>query len=236
MPQHILIVDDNEAIRTALSIFLQRLGYSVAAVSSGPAALTEVARQEPDLMLLDIVLDEDNPSAMSGLEVCQQVRQRSRFIPIIMLTSHPQWEVESLGQGAIAFIEKPWDNTALVTQIRTTLGAVQHIRSEAQADDQRDTLTVGSQIVIDLHYFRVSQAGTEIDLTPMEFALLAFLARHPNRVWTRDELLDHVWNDSWAGYPRTVDRHIAALRKKLKLQRDELIRTVHGIGYTLGVE
>lgn len=67
----------------------------------------------------------------------------------------------------------------------------------------------------------------------MEFALLAFMARHPGRVWTRDDLLDHVWNDSWAGYPRTVDRHVAALRKKLKLQRDELLRTVHGVGYTL---
>jgi len=79
----------------------------------------------------------------------------------------------------------------------------------------------------------VSRAGPQIDLTPIEFALLAFLARSPNRHWTREELLNHVWDYSWVGYERTVDRHVAALRRKLKLERDELIETVHGVGYRL---
>lgn len=232
MRKHILIVDDSEAIRSALSTVLQRLGYDVSSVGSGEAALQTLTEHEPDLILLDVVLDEDNPAAMSGIEVCQQVRQRPRFIPIIMLTSHPQWEVESLGQGAIAFIEKPWDHTALVTQIRSTLSAVQHIRHETQAGAS-EQVHVGAGIVIDLTHFRVSRHGQQIDLTPMEFALLAFLARHPGRPWTRDALLDHVWGDTWAGYTRTVDRHVAALRKKLKLSRDELIETVHGLGYRL---
>jgi DNA-binding response OmpR family regulator len=79
----------------------------------------------------------------------------------------------------------------------------------------------------------VSRGGQEVDLTPIEFALLAFLARSPNREWTREQLLNKVWGYEWVGYERTVDRHIAAIRRKLKLGRDELIETVHGLGYRL---
>lgn len=233
MTNTILIVDDEESIRSALSAFLSRLGFQVVAAASGPEALHQVDTHEPDLILLDVVLDEVDPTAMSGIEVCQKVRERSRFIPIIMLTSHPEWQIESIGQGAIAFMQKPWDTTSLATQIRTTLGAVQQIRNETQAKSTSQTIEVAPNLNIDMTYFRVSLDGEQVDLTPMEFALLAFLARHPNRQWTREELLNHVWDDSWAGYPRTIDRHIAALRRKLKLQRDELIETVHGVGYRL---
>lgn len=233
-PHRILVVDDEESIRTALSTFLQRVGFAVDVASSGEVALELITRHEPDLMLLDVVLNEVDPTAMSGIEVCREVRQRSRFVPIIMLTSYPEWQVESLGQGAIAFITKPWDNNALVSQIRTTLNAIQHIRNETtQTTSDQQVVQIGTALEIDLNYFRVSLHGDQIDLTPIEFALLAFLARHPNRQWTREELLNHVWDDSWAGYPRTVDRHIAALRRKLRLQRDELIETVHGVGYRL---
>ena len=228
----ILLVDDEESIRSALSTFLQRVGFSIEVAASGEEALQKVASVDPDLIILDVILNEADPSAMSGIEVCRLVRQRDRFIPIIMLTSYPEWQVESLGQGAIGFITKPWDNNALVTQIRTTLNAVQHIRNE-QKNQSHDKIKIGDSLEIDLTHFRVSLAGEQIDLTPIEFALLAFLARHPERQWTREELLNHVWDDTWAGYPRTVDRHIAALRKKLKLQRDELIETVHGVGYRL---
>ncbi len=233
--QHILVVDDQENIRSALSTFLGRLGYHVETASTGLEALALVEKGEPDLVLLDVVLDERDQSQMSGLEICRRLRTRERFIPIIMLTSYPEWQVESLGQGAIAFVTKPWDNNALANQIRATLGAVSHIRREiVPADVSRShQLQVRGDIQIDLEHFRVSRSGQQIDLTPIEFALLAFLARHPNRHWTREELLNHVWDYSWAGYERTVDRHVAALRRKLKLERDELIETVHGVGYRL---
>ncbi|MCU0476725.1 MAG: response regulator transcription factor [Anaerolineae bacterium] len=213
-PHTLLIVDDEENIRSALSTFLARLGYRVLSASTGSEALAIVERQEPDLVLLDVILDESNPAQMSGLEVCQRLRSRSRFIPIIMLTSYPEWQVESLGQGAIAFITKPWDNNALANQIRATLGAIPDLH-------------------IDTEHLRVTRDGRQIDLTPIEFALLAFLARHPNRQWAREDLLTHVWGTTWAGFERTVDRHVAALRRKLGLQRDELIETIHGIGYRL---
>lgn len=232
MSQSILIVDDEEAIRSALTSFLGRLGFRILTASSGEEAMQRLAAEIPDLILLDVILDEDDPTAMSGIEVCQAARQLPRFVPIIMLTSHGEWQIESLGQGAIAFLQKPWDNTSLATQIRTTLNAVQHIRNETRTN-ARDRLQITPDLQIDLTHFRVSRAGQQIDLTPIEFALLAFLARHPHRQWTRDELLAHVWNDDWAGYPRTVDRHIAALRRKLRLDRDELIETVHGVGYRL---
>ncbi len=230
---HILVVDDEESIRSALQTFLGRAGFRVECASSGDDALAFIQQTEPDLILLDVVLDEDNPNAMSGLDVCRQVRARDRFIPIIMLTSYPEWQVESLGQGAIAFITKPWDNNALANQIRTTLNAVQHIRREVIDNQHPSNQLSIPPFEIDLEHFRVSREGQAIDLTPIEFALLAFLARHPNRQWTREAILEHVWDTTWDGYPRTVDRHVAALRKKLKLQRDELIETVHGVGYRL---
>jgi DNA-binding response OmpR family regulator len=171
---------------------------------------------------------------MSGIEVCRHLRARQHFIPIIMLTSYPEWQVESLGQGAIAFITKPWDNNALVTQIRATLTAIQHVRRETHITagaTPAPGARPGRGIEIDFEHFRVSRDGTQIDLTPIEFALLAFLARNPNRHWTREDLLNHVWDYEWVGYARTVDRHIAAIRRKLRLERDEMIETVHGIGY-----
>ncbi len=233
--QHLLVVDDQENIRSALSTFLGRMGYNVQTAATGLEALSLVEKDEPDLVLLDVVLDERDQSQMSGLEVCRRLRSRERFIPIIMLTSYPEWQVESLGQGAIAFVTKPWDNNALANQIRATLGAVSHIRREISPADvsKSHQLQVRGDILIDLEHFRVSRSGQQIDLTPIEFALLAFLARNPNRHWTREELLNHVWDYSWAGYERTVDRHVAALRRKLKLERDELIETVHGVGYRL---
>lgn len=233
MAERILIVDDESAIRSALTVFLGHLGYEVYEADSGPAALKLVECHEPHLVLLDVVLDEKQPSAMSGIEVCRHLRQRQRFIPIIMLTSYPQWQVESLGQGAIAFITKPWDNNALASQIRTTLSAISHVRQEANTQQERIDIMLDPTLQIDFTYFRASRDGVQIDLTPIEFALLAFLVRHPNRHWTREQLLDHVWDDQWAGYPRTVDRHIAALRRKLQLEHDQLIETVHGIGYAL---
>ncbi len=235
---HILVVDDEESIRSALSTFLGRMGFRVRTAATGLEALAAVEQEEPDLVLLDVVLDERDQSQMSGLEVCRRLRARDRFVPIIMLTSYPEWQVESLGQGAIAFVTKPWDNNALANQIRATLGAVQHIRQEMTREQNPGSrhLKVPGEIIIDLEHFRVSRAGKQLDLTPIEFALLAFLARHPNRGWTREELLNHVWDTSWAGYERTVDRHVAALRRKLRLERDELIETVHGIGYRLVTE
>jgi len=230
----ILLVDDEANIRSALSAFLMRLGYAVLTAGNGREALALVEAHEPDLVLLDVVLDESDPQQMSGLEVCRRLRARPRFMPIIMLTSYPEWQVESLGQGAIAFVTKPWDNNALATQIRATLSAVQHIRAESSGRDaQANLLTVGNKMHIDVEHFRVSVGDKQIDLTPIEFALLAFLARNPNRGWTREQLLNHVWDTSWVGYERTVDRHVAALRRKLGLERDELIETVHGVGYRL---
>lgn len=129
----ILIVDDEDAIRSALSAFLGRVGFVVTAAATGEDALKAVDADEPALVLLDVVLDESGAShTLSGLDVLRRLRQRARFVPVIMLTSYPEWQVESLGQGAIAFVTKPWDNNALANQIRATLAAVAHIRREAQ--------------------------------------------------------------------------------------------------------
>ncbi len=230
----ILVVDDEESIRSALATLLGRAGFTVRSATNGTEALNTIREEMPDLVLLDVVLDEANPNAMSGLDVLRNIRLLERFIPVIMLTSYTEWQVESLGQGAIAFVTKPWDANALIGQIRATLNAVMQIRRDAvqATSGEHNTLHV-QDIEIDLTRYRVFRAKQEIDLTPLEFALLAFLARSPNREWTREQLLDQVWGYEWAGYPRTVDRHVAALRRKLRLGRDELIETVHGTGYRL---
>lgn len=228
----VLIVDDEDAIRSALTTLLGRAGFVVRAASSGSEALEVLREQLPDLILLDVVLNEADAQALSGLDVLRAVRAMERFVPVIMLTSYTEWQLESLGQGAIAFVTKPWDANALLMQIRSTLNAVAQIRREPQRDSS--VLRVGD-VAIDLTRYRVLRGEQEIDLTPIEFALLAFLARGPNREWTREQLLNQVWGYDWVGYERTVDRHIAALRRKLRLQRDELIETVHGMGYRLVV-
>jgi DNA-binding response OmpR family regulator len=234
----ILVVDDEEAIRSALATLLGRAGFTVRLAPNGAEAIASARAQPPDLVLLDVVLDENDLASISGLDVLRSIRALERFIPVIMLTSYAEWQVESLGQGAIAFITKPWDANALIGQIRATLNAVAQVRQEALraanpgGEPARTVLRVQA-VDIDLTHFRVFRAGQEVDVTPIEFALLAFLARHPNRQWTREELLDQVWGYKWTGYARTVDRHIASLRRKLRLERDELIETVHGAGYRL---
>ncbi len=239
----ILVIDDDESIRSALATMLGRAGFEVRLAGDGPGGLAALHQSTPDLVLLDVVLDESSPHALSGLDVLRGIRALEQFIPVIMLTSYGEWHVESLGQGAIAFVTKPWDTNALLGQIRATLNAVAHIRREVMragadmpdadpAQHKPPPLRAGD-ILIDTERLRVYRAGQEIDLTPIEFGLLVFLARHPGREWTREQLLDQVWGYEWAGYPRTVDRHVAALRRKLHLGRDELIETVHGFGYRL---
>lgn len=231
----VMVVDDEQSIRTALSSFLHHLGYEVETFDTGESALARVETREPDLILMDVVLHEDINDGMSGIEACRQLRLREQFIPIIMLTSYPEWQVESLGQGAIAFITKPWDNNMLASQIRSTLSAVRRIRQETNPQSLSDesTIIISDDLTIDLLNFSVWHQDQQLSLTPIEFSVLAFLARNPNRQWTREELLNHVWDYSWEGYERTVDRHIAAIRRKLKLRRNELIETVHGVGYRL---
>lgn len=232
----LLIVDDEDAIRSALTTLLSRAGFDVQAAVNGTDALARIRAERYDLVLLDVVLDETNPSAMSGLDVLRAVRALDHFIPVIMLTSYTEWQVESLGQGAIAFVTKPWEANALLGQIRATLNAIQQVRQDtvraASSGSSANVLHAGD-VEIDVTRYRVFRNKQEIDLTPIEFALLAFLARSPDREWTREQLLDQVWGYEWVGYPRTVDRHIAAIRRKLKLGRDELIETVHGTGYRL---
>jgi len=231
----IMIVDDEESIRSALVTFLNHLGYVTEDYATGEDAIRRIQDHVPDLILLDVVLSEDAMSGMSGIEVCRVLREREKFIPIIMLTSYPEWQVESLGQGAIAFITKPWDNNMLATQIRSTLSAVNRIRQETRptsATYKNSQIIIG-ELDIDLVNFRASYKGEQISFTPIEFSVLAFLARNPDRQWTREALLNNVWDYSWDGYERTVDRHIAAIRRKLKLRRNELIETVHGVGYRL---
>jgi DNA-binding response OmpR family regulator len=237
MNGELVVIDDDEAIRSALTTLLTRAGFKVHTANNAKDGLALVKAVNPHLVLLDIVLDESKPNTNNGLDVLRNIRAMENFIPVMMLTSYTEWQVESLGLGALAFVTKPWDAEALVSQIRATLNAVAQIRKDALKlvnDTAKDILKV-RDIEIDLSRYRVFRKGREVDLTPLEFALLAFLARSPDQEWTREALLEQVWGYEWVGYPRTVDRHVAAIRRKLNLDRDELIETVHGSGYRLTI-
>jgi two-component system, OmpR family, response regulator len=229
----LLIVDDEASIRSALTTMLLRAGFEVYSAASGQEALHLMQTVQPALVLLDVVLDETNSQQMSGLDVLRVIRGWDHFVPVIMLTSYAEWQLESLGLGVIAFVVKPWDINILLGQIRSTLSAVAQIRRDAVKRTEPHSPLKIYDIEIDLERYRVNRAGQAIDLTPTEFALLAFLISNPNREWTREQLLNQVWGYEWVGYERTVDRHVAALRRKLRLERDELIETLHGMGYRL---
>lgn len=223
----ILVVDDEEPIQELLKFNLEKEGYQVLIASDGPQALTILEEKHPDLLVLDIMLP-----GMSGLEVCNQLRNKPKFadLPVIMLTAKGEEIDKVLGLeiGADDYITKPFSPRELVARIRARLRRIKPVVVE-------DNDIVRQDMRIDLDRFRVSVRGEYIELTPKEFELLRVLAAHPGKVYTRDELLERIWGYEYAGDTRTVDVHVRHLRQKI--ERDpsnpEYIETLRGIGYRL---
>lgn len=222
----ILVVDDEEPIQELLKFNLEKEGYQVLIAADGPEALTILEEQQPDLLVLDIMLP-----GMSGLEVCNQLRNKPKFadLPVIMLTAKGEEIDKVLGLeiGADDYITKPFSPRELVARIRARLRRIK------PAVDDNDI--VRQDLRIDLDRFRVSVRGEYIELTPKEFELLRVLAAHPGKVYTRDELLERIWGYEYAGDTRTVDVHVRHLRQKIEKDpsNPEYIETLRGIGYRL---
>lgn len=238
----ILLVDDEERLRRLVKLYLAT-EYAVDEAASGQEALDRWARRRYDLIILDLMLPD-----VDGWEVCKQIRiptarrplgadfGRSQprhaangraDVPILMLTARAEVEDRVLGLelGADDYVIKPFDPRELVARVRALLR-----RSEGHGSDR---IEPAPGLSIDIEGRRVHHHGEEVALTPKEFDLLAFLARHPGQVLTRDVLLDKVWGHEFAGETRTVDTHVKNLRDKLGLGRSEhqWIVTVWGIGY-----
>ena len=220
MQTSILVVEDEEKLAQAIALYLRNAGFAVEIALDGQAALESFQRQPPDLVVLDLMLPK-----IDGWEVCHRVRKNSD-IPIIMLTARvgEPARVQGLELGADDYLEKPFSLRELIARIQAVLRRVgKKSQSVIRAGDLR----------IDLEKRDVFLQGKKVELTASEFALLAFMAQHPGRVFTRLQLLDAVRGSTFESLERAVDSHIKNLRKKIEQnpQDPEYIQTVYGVGY-----
>ncbi len=219
----ILIVEDDNAMSIALRDGLQYEGHTVMLATDGRAALSLAESGEPDIVILDVML----PS-MSGLDVCRQIRSSGNDVPIIMLTARGQEVDKVLGLklGADDYVTKPFSFRELTARMEAIL------RRQTRDEQPGDQFRFGD-VEVDFNGLRASKAGRPVDLTPREFKLLRQFISNRGRVLTRDKLLGAVWGYSVVPVTRTVDMHIAKLRKKIEDDPEEptLIVTVHGVGY-----
>jgi DNA-binding response OmpR family regulator len=213
----VLLVEDERAIGTLLRGYLERDGYRVVWVRTGEEAMIELVRHPVRMVVLDIGLP-----GMDGFDVCRRIRAGSS-VPIVMLTARDEEadRVAGLEVGADDYVPKPFSPRELAARIKAILR-----RTEARAPDQ--TFTIGD-VEIRRDEREVKVAGEPVELTAKEFDLLTWLVEHNGIVFSREQLLDRVWGMAYHGGTRTVDVHVAQLRRKLG--RPDLVRTVRGAGY-----
>jgi len=220
----ILVVDDEPTLRETLAEALEADGYRVVTAADGREALTRFRADRPDLVLLDLMLPE-----LSGIEVCRIIRRESG-VPIVMLTAKDAEldKVVGLELGADDYVTKPFSLRELSARIRALFR-----RSEQSAvESPPATLDLG-QVQVDLAGHRLLRDGRALPVKPKAFELLAFLVRHPGQVFTRDQLLEHVWGYDYAGETRTVDVHVHWLRSQIEADPGSpaFLHTVRGVGY-----
>jgi DNA-binding response OmpR family regulator len=213
----ILLVEDEEDIATLVRTYLERDGFRVIWAARGAEGLLALEQNEVRLAILDLQLPDAD-----GLDLCRAIRDRSR-LPIVIVTARDEEidRITGLELGADDYVTKPFSPRELVARVRAVLR-----RAEP---DPGDEPIVGGDIVLEHRGRTVSVDGKPVELTGMEFDLLAFLLAHPGIVMSRERLLERVWGLSFPGGTRTVDVHVAQLRRKL--DRPDLIRTVRGSGY-----
>ena len=224
MKQKILIVDDDNNIAELISLYLLKECFDTKIVNDGEAALTEYEAWQPNLILLDLMLP-----GIDGYQVCREIRTKST-VPIIILSAKGEVfdKVLGLELGADDFIIKPFDSKELVARVKAVLRRYQPVRTE-QAPDIK--CVEYPDLIINQNNYSVLYQGQNIDMPPKELELLYFLASSPNQVFTREQLLDHIWGYEYIGDTRTVDVHVKRLREKLKGNDHWNIATVWGIGY-----
>jgi DNA-binding response OmpR family regulator len=228
-PTRILLVDDEQSILTLLSYPLRQDGYEVVRASSGADALERFAELEFDLVVLDVMMP-----AMDGLEVCRRMRASST-VPIIMLTAKTEEidKVLGLELGADDYITKPFSIREFRSRVKAALrrSAMRPVAS-VDGDADHEPIEAG-ELRVDFEKRAVRMHGEAVPTTFVEFEILALLARHPGRVFSREALLERIWGDSAYRDPRTIDVHIRHLREKLEqdAKEPEYIFTVRGVGY-----
>lgn len=236
-PASLLVVEDDDDLRRTLARRLSDDGYDVATAATGPDALDAVAEHVPDLVLLDVMLP-----GLDGVEVCRRLRADHPLLYILMLTARADEldRVVGLEVGADDYVTKPFSLQEVVARIRAALRRVRTVREQMASGprNEEEPITSGD-LAIDPVRREVSVGGEPVHLTVREFDLLLFLAQHPERPFTRSQLLQQIWDISYEGYDRTIDSHVQRLRAKIEADPGDPqhVRTVWGVGYKFaGVE
>lgn len=228
--QKILIVDDDENIANLISLYLTKECYETRIEHDGQSALDAFKEYAPNLILLDIMLP-----GLDGYEVCREIRRESK-VPIIMLSAKTEVfdKVLGLELGADDYIIKPFDSKELVARVKAVLR--RYTETPAPVEKKPDEKRVEyKDLIINLSNYEVIYKGKPVEMTPREIELLYFLASSPNQVFTREQLLDHIWGYEYAGDTRTVDVHIKRIREKIADTDQWSIGTVWSVGYRFEV-
>ncbi len=227
----IVVVDDEPALASTITYNLRRDGHDVFAAGDGQLGLDLVLREAPDLLLLDLMLPKRD-----GLDICRAIRQSSnaavRSVPIIMLTARTDEvdRVVGLEVGADDYVTKPFSMRELMARVKALLRR-SHMH-DADVEPPQPVLTVGD-LQLDGKQRLATRKHKELALKPREFDLLAFLMQHAGQVFTREQLLEHVWGPDFVGDSRTVDVHVRWLREKIEKRpsKPKILETVRGVGY-----
>ena len=223
----VLIVEDDANIRELLQMYLEKDGYAVTLASDGGQGLDKFRAIRPDLVLLDVMMP-----VMDGWAVCKAIRAEGST-PVIMLTAKGETDdkVTGLKAGADDYVTKPFEMKELLARIEAVLR-----RADRNTESAKSRRLVFDRLVIDMDAFELTVDGKKVDTPPKEMELLFFLASSPNRVYTRNQLLDEVWGFDYFGDSRTVDVHVKRLREKLEgVSEKWSVKTVWGVGYKFEV-
>lgn len=217
----ILIADDDEHIAELVALYMEKEGYATVQAHTGREAIEAFKHSEPDAVILDVMMPDGD-----GYQVCREIRQSS-LVPIIMLSAKGETfdKVLGLELGADDYLVKPFDSKELIARVKSVLR-----RSSYKKNDEVKKIVLPN-LVINQSTYTVLYHDKELELPPKEFELLFFLAKYPNKVFKREELLDKIWGYEFVGDTRTVDVHIKRLRAKMTEQDSWGIKTVWGIGY-----
>ena len=223
----VLVVEDDRNIAELLQMYLEKEGYAVTTAFDGGQGLTKFRSIQPDLVLLDVMMP-----VMDGWAVCKTIRAESTT-PVIMLTAKSETDdkVAGLKSGADDYITKPFEMKEVLARIEAVLR-----RASGLAAEKKARRLVFDKLVIDMDAFELTVDGKKVDTPPKEMELLFYLASSPNRVYTRNQLLDEVWGCDYFGDSRTVDVHVKRLREKLEgISESWCLKTVWGVGYKFEV-
>lgn len=225
MANKILVVDDDLNICELLKLYLENDGYTVITANDGQEAVNAFLSKSPDLVLLDIMLPK-----IDGWQVCREIRKTSS-VPIIMLTAKSETfdKVLGLELGADDYVVKPFDAKEVMARVKAVL---RRTKGDTDVQDNEKKTVIYDNLEINITNYEMKVNGVAIDTPPKELELIYHFASNPNRVYTRDQLLDEVWGFDYYGDSRTVDVHVKRLREKLEGVSDKwALKTVWGVGY-----